>query len=423
MSSIKFIIFLISFSLQSQSVWQNAPNIVSNIGGERFDDVFFLNDDLGWAVNGSIAAVFKTTDGGLTWTEQLNETMLNGNYYFRNIEFLDENIGFLGTLNGEFFRTDDGGINWNEVIIDPNPPAICGIETIGPSTIYACGAFFEPAHIIKSIDKGITWSYIDMSAYATALVEIVFLDELIGFASGRNDNGGVVIKTEDGGLTWTEIFNTNTIGEYVWKLQILYNNSDAVFGAVFATEPNPGKLIKSLDGGLTWSSFNAPGPTVEAVGFVSETRGWMGGKNIGFFETLDGGATWSDLYIGGNLNRIFVVNNDLAYAAGYTIYKFTDETLAINSLVLESQKSMDIKFTKSPINKNIEVSIDFKVPNNLLIELYDSKGSYIKQLSRDIINTKKIKSYSFNVESLAAGIYFIDFHSNTGRTSKKIIKY
>ncbi len=89
-------------------------SIVSNGNNQRFDDVFFLNNDLGWALNGSNAAVYKTTDGGDTWINQLSELtpILPGNYYFRNIEFLNENIGFVGTLNGVFLKTVDGGTNW-----------------------------------------------------------------------------------------------------------------------------------------------------------------------------------------------------------------------------------------------------------------------------------------------------------------------
>lgn len=422
MNIFKILIFSISLNISGQSSWQSVPNIPTNTGAERFDDVFFLNDDLGWAANGNQAAVFKTIDGGLTWVEQLNNSMLNNNYYFRNIEFLDENIGFLGTLNGTFFKTIDGGANWTEVIISPNPPAICGLEVAGESTIYGCGAYFEPAHIIKSTDKGITWTFIDMSAYANALVEVTFLDEQNGFASGRDDNGGVVLKTTDGGLTWTKIYNTNTSGEYVWKLQVLFNNSNVIFGAVFATSPNPGKLIKSSDGGITWSSFDAPESGIEAVGFISENRGWMGGKSTGFFETLNGGNTWTDLNIGGNLNRIFIINETLAYSAGYTIYKFTDETLDIDSIEINSKNNLDIKLSKNPVDKNLNLTIDFHNSDNLLIELYDSKGNFIKQLSREIIKNPKKEIYLFNVENLSSGIYILDFHSNVGRVSKKFIK-
>jgi photosystem II stability/assembly factor-like uncharacterized protein len=421
MKFIKLIALLLSISSFAQT-WQNAPNIVSNTNGVRFDDVFFLNDNLGWAANGFFAAVYKTTDGGLTWTEQLNNTILGSDHYFRNIEFLNENIGFLGTLNGKFYKTIDGGDNWNEVIIDPNPPAICGLNAVGSSTIYGCGAFFEPAHIIKSTNSGDTWTYIDMSAYATALVEIKFLDELNGFAAGRNATGAVVLKTTDGGTTWSTIYNANIVGEYIWKLQILDSNPNVMFGALFASAPNPGKLIKTTDGGITWATFDAPEPDIEAVGFISETKGWMGGHNTGFFETTDGGATWTDLGIGGNLNRIFIIDNDLAYAAGATIYKFTTETLSINNSNIEYKADLAIRLTKNPVDKQLEFTVNFKADDNLLISLYSADGKFIKQLTRDLIRNTTTKLYTFSVEDLSSGIYILDFHNNAGRTPKKFVK-
>lgn len=422
MKFIKILLLLLSINTFAQT-WQSLPNIHTNTDGTRFDDVYFLNDNLGWAANGFHAAVYKTTDGGLTWTEKLNNTILGSNHYFRNIEFLDENIGFLGTLNGKFYKTIDGGDNWTEVIITPiNPPAICGLNTIGSTTVYGCGAYFEPAHIIKSTDSGSTWTFIDMSAYATALVEIKFTDELNGFAAGRNANGAIILKTIDGGTTWSTIYNASIPGEYVWKLQILENNPNVMFGAIFATGPNPGKLVKSLDGGGNWTTYNAPESGIEAVGFISETKGWMGGHTTGFFETINGGATWTDLNIGSNLNRIFVINDSLAYAAGATVYKFTQETLNTINLETGSKRNLDIQLAKNPVDQTLAFTINFNEDDNILIDLFDSSGKYIKQLYRDLIRSEKTKTYTFNVNYLPTGTYILDFHNNAGKTSKKFIK-
>lgn len=421
MKFLKISLLLLSINIYAQT-WQNAPNIVSNTNGVRFDDVFFLNANLGWAANGQFAAVYKTTDGGLTWTEQLNNSILGSNHYFRNIEFLNENIGFLGTLNGKFYKTIDGGNNWSEVSLSPNPPAICGLDTVGSSTVYGCGAYFEPAHIIKSTDSGVTWSYIDMSAYATALVEIYFLDELNGFASGRNAAGAVVLKTTDGGVSWTTLYNANIPGEYIWKLQVLDSNPNVIFGALFATAPNPGKLIKSLDGGQTWTTYDAPESGVEAVGFISETKGWMGGHSTGFFETTDGGVTWTDLNIGSNLNRIFVINSSLAYAAGTTIYKYTDQTLNSQNSSIEYKTDLDISLTQNPVDKLLKFTINYNTDDNILINLYDNNGKFIKHFGRELIRNTTTKNYSFNVNNLMSGTYILDFHNNTGRTIKKFVK-
>ena len=414
---------LLSISLSSQSTWQPAPNIISNPNGQRFDDVFFLNENLGWAANGYYAAIYKTTDGGLNWSEQLNENDISGGYYFRNIEFLNENIGFIGTLNGTLFKTIDGGINWTEVTnITPNPNAICGLNAVGTSTIYGCGAYFNPAHIIKSTDSGDTWTFIDMSSYATALVEVLFLDENIGFAAGRNFNGGLVLKTTDGGLSWTEIYNTNISGEYVWKLQTLEGNDNIMFGAVSSVGSNNGKLIKSIDGGVNWLDFESVETDIQAVGFITENHGWMGGHTTGFYETLDGGMTWNNLNVGNNLNRIYIINSSTAYAAGTTIYKYTEDTLSTKDFAQQSNQHLDINILRNPIETNLEFTINFESDDNILIELYDINGQFITQLSRDIILESQLKTYSFNISNLASGNYFIDFHNNSGRSSLKFIK-
>jgi hypothetical protein len=48
-------------------------------------------------------------------------------------------------------------------------------------------------------------------------------------------------------------------------------------------------MIKSVDGGNNWISKNVPDVDVQAIGFVTENHGWIGGHLL-FYETLDGGA-------------------------------------------------------------------------------------------------------------------------------------
>lgn len=414
---------LFYINVSAQATWQPLANIVSNTNNQRFDDVFFIDDQIGWAANGFYASVYKTLDGGETWTEQLNESQLGKNYYFRNIEFLNENIGFLGTLDGDFFKTNDGGDTWTIVSnISPNPPAICGLDAVGNSTIYGCGAYFMPAHIIKSTDSGDTWQFIDMSAYANALVEIYFLTEDIGFVSGRNDNGATILKTTDGGITWTELYNSNIVGEYFWKLQVLDSNTDIMFGSISSVVPNLGKLVKSLDGGTTWTSYDAPETDIQAVGFINENQGWMGGHAKGFYETLNGGETWTNLNIGNNLNRIFIINETLAYASGTSLYKFTEETLSTEIVIENSRTSLNITLKNNPTGAFLEFDIAFDSGDNILVELYNSNGKFIKQLSRDIVPYKTTKNYKFPIEHLPPGIYILNLHNNTGRESIKFVK-
>ncbi len=428
MKKIFLSILLISVSLQAQLQWRPLAASITNIDNQRFDDVFFINENIGWAANGAYAAVYKTIDGGATWTTQVTEQSLGGNYYFRNIEFLDENVGFLGTLNNLFLKTNDGGNNWTPVTNLPNnPAAICGLDVVGSSTIFGCGAYFSPAFIIKSTDSGATWTSTDMSAYATALVEIQFLDENVGYASGADSTGGIILKTTDGGVTWTNIYSSNVPGEYVWKLQILASNSNVVFGSVEANAPNNGRMIRSLDAGVTWISKEVPYTSVQAVGFLTEMHGWMGGytstlgTNFPFMETQDGGDTWTDAGVGGNLNRIFFLSNNLAYASGATIYKFSENSLSNESFTESTRVPLKVKILPNPIKDKLNISIEFTSNDHIVLEIYDVAGKFIKSLKVDTIEKPGTKNYSFDFP-YTSGAYLLNLHNDTGRQSVKFVK-
>ena len=422
MKTTLLLIFTLIFSgvsIAQDWVVQTIPTSLS-----RFDDVFFLNENLGWAADGKGYKVYKTTDGGENWNLQLN----TDHEYLRNIAFLDEDRGFLGTLTPNMYRTLDGGVTWDTIKV-PGVQAICGLAVIGSNTVYGCGAYFEPAYLIKTSDGGDTWSFKDMSAYATSLVEVLFVDENIGFASGGNDNGGVIIKTTDGGVTWTEVYNTGLPGEVVWKMQQLFSNPDAFFCSVQSVEPNPGKLIKSLDGGQNWTKHDInptnsflPESSIQGVGFVTENHGWASGHSSLLLETLDGGETWLEmmgLYIG-NVNRFHVLNQNLVYAAGYKIYKFTD-VLSVSEIDLKEPNPLDISINPNPLNDELNIKILFDSKNHMVITLFDEQGRKLKQLSRETIIEPGEKSYVFDFP-YASGVYYVHFHSDVNARSIKVVK-
>ncbi|MEQ6125218.1 T9SS type A sorting domain-containing protein [Pseudotenacibaculum sp. MALMAid0570] len=422
-------LFLLTFlSVNAQFAWEAITSITNDpANGQRYDDVFFLDQNTGWAANGFYAAIYKTTDGGANWTLQTDGNTLEpgGGLYFRNVEFLNASIGFIGTFQGKFYRTTDGGANWAEVTgISPNPSGICGIEAVGTSTVYGVGEFREPAVMIKSTDSGVTWTHTDMSAHATALVEVEFVDENLGYAAGKSATGGIVIKTTDGGANWTEVYNSGVAGEFVWKLQILEGSSgNTIFGAVQQAATSSGRLIKTIDAGVNWTEKNVPGADIQAVGFISETHGWMGGSDVGIMETTDGGDNWTNIGVGGNLNRIFVVNNTYAFGAGTTVYRYSDATLSTDD-VLGERLPLKVELSENPVEDLLKFTITYRFNDNMVIELYDIQGKLIRQLARDRISDVSggTKNYEFNVSDLSAGMYILNFHNNTGRQSTKFIK-
>ncbi|WDF48355.1 photosystem II stability/assembly factor-like protein [Chryseobacterium sp. KACC 21268] len=416
MKKLLFFLLIIADLASAQTYnWKSLSSPPSTTG--RYDDVFFLNENIGWAARGGNGTVFKTTNGGVSWTEQIVSSTTG--QYFRNIEFLNENIGFVGTLNNNFYKTVNGGTTWTKVNnISPNPPAICGLDAVGTSTVYGCGAWFSPAYVIKSTDSGSTWKFIDMSAYATALVEIMFIDENVGFVSGGDDQGAVILKTIDGGESWTQIYRTNEPGDYVWKMQI-FEDQKKMFCSI--ESETQGKLLKTLDGGINWQTKNFPDPYVQAVGFVSETHGWMGGHNSGFIETFDGGTTWVNNNLGGSLNRIFFVNNNVAFASGNHIYKMTTTGLATNETENEKVINLKIEVVPNPIKDKLNLNIQYLHSDHIIIGLYDLTGKYLGNILKDDVSSKGLKKYSLDF-NYPVGEYILAVHSNLGRQSIKIVK-
>lgn len=408
-------LFIAGLTFAQTYNWKSLSVPPSTTG--RYDDVFFLNENLGWAARGGNGTVFKTTNGGVSWTEQTVSSATG--QYFRNIEFLNENIGFVGTLNSNFYKTTNGGTTWTRVNnITPYPEAICGLDTVGASTVYGCGAWFSPAYVIKSTDSGTTWKYIDMSAYATALVEVLFIDENVGFVSGGDNEGAVILKTTNGGESWTQIYRTNEPGDYVWKMQ-LFEDHNKMFCSI--ESETQGKLLKTLDGGITWQTKNFPDHYVQAVGFVSETHGWMGGHNSGFMETFDGGNTWLNNNLGGSLNRIFFVNNNVAFASGNHIYKMTTTGLATNETENEKVVNLKIEIAPNPIKDKLNLNIQYLHSDHIIIGLYDLTGKYLGNILKDDVRNKGLKKYSLDFK-YPVGEYILAVHSNLGRQSIKVVK-
>src|SRR5215204_6203695 len=95
----------------------------------RYDDVWFQDPRVGWAVN-SNAQVLNTTDGGDSWTEQLHDPSV----YLRCVAFASATRGWVGTLTpGKIlFDTVDGGRNWAPVDNLPAnaPSAVCGLHIV-----------------------------------------------------------------------------------------------------------------------------------------------------------------------------------------------------------------------------------------------------------------------------------------------------
>jgi photosystem II stability/assembly factor-like uncharacterized protein len=340
---------------QSEFTWRptNAP-MADQDAGKRYDDVWFVTADRGWGCN-SDGKILRTTDGGTAWTQQFHDA----DTYFRCLGFASETLGWAGTLSGpaRLLRTEDGE-TWNAVDNLPaDPRMICGLSVVNASVVCAAGTNYPsgfvdnpPAAVMRTLDGGASWSTVDMSAHATLLVDTFFTTPERGWVvggladptvapgpDGRDNITPVVLLTEDGGQSWVnrvaDLKADFPHGEWGWKIQFLTDQ----IGYVSLENFKDGAILKTSDGGTSWARLEIDDPqqnaNLEGVGFIDEAHGWVGGWGTQAFvtgessATNDGGRSWINANeVGKFINRFRFVGTPVtvAYAAGATVYKYSD---------------------------------------------------------------------------------------------------
>lgn len=372
--------------------WKKLINAPTN-GGKQ-DDIYFVNADTGWSINGS-GRIYKTTNGGTTWIKQLDKP----GTYFRCVGFINTLTGFAGNIGTDYYlgvtdttplyKTTDGGATWNAVttISGPQVKGLCAINIVNSNIIYAGGRVGGPAYLIKSTDGGSTWTSKDMSAYCGMILDIKFFGADTGFVFAATGvvpatNHASVLYTTDGGTTFTTVFTSSRANEICWKgyfpsrktgyLTILSNNT-------VDTQQN---IAKTIDGGLHWSELPLVNKNEKelGIGFLNDRIGWVGTTTTGY-ETVDGGANWQATNIGTVANKIRVIISDtgyICYAIGLNVYKLTTGFAAGIESKASVENSLDIY--PNPNNGKFILSLKNKeIVKELVVTISDVTGSIIYQ--------------------------------------------
>jgi photosystem II stability/assembly factor-like uncharacterized protein len=172
-------------------------------------DAHFFNQNTGIIVGqGSASApeyhfgIVRTTNGGTSFDSVSASPFTTGTFY--QVYFRNNNAGYaVGTGTPKLYVTNDGGLTWT------------GITTAPTTTLYDVYAS-DSLHIIvsttagnvaKSIDAGATWTTISTGASAT-LYKMEFINSNVGFVSGT---ASAFRYTMNAGLNWITPTNTGLV--------------------------------------------------------------------------------------------------------------------------------------------------------------------------------------------------------------------
>lgn len=388
------LLLLFSVAVYAQTAWHLLP--ASPTQTFRHDDLFFINENKGWVINVK-GEVWKTNDGGSTWNKLIHQSTS-----FRCVGFADSLRGFIGNLcpgswaattdTVPLYKTTDGGVTWTPVTIfnGPFPKGICGIRVLNDSVIVGCGRVGGPSFFVRSTDGGNTWTSKDMSPYAGMLIDVSFISPDTGFVVGGTTaswqtSKSIILYTTDGGLTWTPKITGASIGDHCWKIEKTKNTyyvsverSSATSALVF---------FRSGDGGNSWTEHtiaNQPYGWAQGIGFANDTVGWIGGSSAGI-KTLDGGQTFSAFPLLVNMNRIRFVSETLAYAVGQRVYKYSSlSSTGMTQLPDLAGYSLQ-QNAPNPFTKQTTITYTVPKPEKVVLEIFDHAGRKIKTL----VNEKK----------------------------------
>lgn len=141
-------------TLDGGTTWQPiSPDTQSNY---TLSDLYFYNGGLGFLTTVGLAnspikaKIYRTTDFGLTW-QVVKEWNDQSSFY--KIHFTDAQNGFVGGSNGRLFRTTDGGTTWTETVANPGNN-ITALWATSLTDVYS--NVLGPVY--KTTNAGTTWN-------------------------------------------------------------------------------------------------------------------------------------------------------------------------------------------------------------------------------------------------------------------------
>lgn len=162
-----------------------------------FASVWFVDPLHGFIVGGRAGGglLLETRDGGEHWIDALDRVPApRRREQYRDILFLDQEIGFVVGTGGTILKTTDGGKNWAS---QPSPVDdwLKAIDFVNPNLGFIAGS---NSALLRTDDGGTSWRRIELP-FREKLNDVKFVSEKIGFLVSME---GRMRATRDGGRSW-----------------------------------------------------------------------------------------------------------------------------------------------------------------------------------------------------------------------------
>ena len=276
--------------------------------------------------------VYKSTDGGTSWTA-VNTGISNLAIYALAVSpnYATDNTVYAGSYGGGVFKSTNGGASWTAVNTGITSTVINALA-ISPNyatdgTVYAG----DQGGVFKSTNGGASWTAVntgipnpEISALA---VSPNYTTDNTVYAGSYSGTGGVY-KSTNGGASWTAV-NTGITNTAIWALAVSPNY--ATDQTVYAGCNNDGGVYKSTNGGASWTAVNTGITDITGNGlsvavlaispnYATDGTVYIGIFDGGVYKSTDGGASWTAVNTGITSTVINALAISPNYATDGTVY-------------------------------------------------------------------------------------------------------
>jgi hypothetical protein len=282
----------------------------------------------------------------------------------------------------------------------------------------------EGVTVIKSTDDGLSWSVINFPDTTN-----LFTCEIRGDYILVGGIGYSAYQSEDCGETWEQIGlgdNYNSVGPTSFNAIFFVDENVGYMGGPW------GLMGKTTKGGANWVTFGVPDfEEIYDLFFISPDSGVVVGKPGIVRFTADGGNTWEEdpeitsLLAGSSIKKIGALSEEFGIAitdSGSIISFATDSSLltAVNEDGIHKHNYSLSNNYPNPFNPSTKIVYQIPERGNVSLKLYDMLGKEVTTLVEEYRNEGRYE-INFDAGNLASGIYVYQLRANNYIATKKMI--
>ncbi len=390
-------------SVGSISVAESDKNVIYVGGGEK-------------TVRGNVSSgygVWKSVDAGKTW----KASGLEKSRHISRIRIHPKNpdivyaavMGNLykGTQERGVYKSTDGGKTWTkklfanedagavDLTFDPNNPRILYASTWNiRRTPYSLSSGGDGSALWKSTDEGETWTEISkMKGFPEGTLGIIGVtvspvnSERVWAIVEHKDKGGLY-RSEDGGESWSQVNDERKIRQRAWYYTRVYadtQDEDVVYVLNV-------RYHKSENGGKSFETYNAPhGDHHDLWIAPNDPTRMIIGDDGGAQVTYDGGETWST-YHNQPTSQFYRVTTDNSFP--YRIYAAQQDNSTVRiSHRTEGRSISEDDWESTAGGESAHIAVD---PENNDIVYGGSYDGFLTRVNHDKNTVRSISVWPDN---------------------------